>query len=371
MSELYLGLMTGTSMDAVDACLASFDNAPKLEASSRSEMPAALREELLRLIRDDCTPHALARIGQLDAELGELFAHAALALLDAHKIDPATVHAIGSHGQTVWHQPHGPHPFSLQLGDPARIAERTGITTVADFRRRDIAAGGQGAPLVPPFHAFAFQSPAEPRAVLNLGGMANLTLLAANADRVASGGFDTGPGNVLLDLNAQRHLHTPCDVDGTWAGQGKCDTALLSAMLADPYFALPPPKSTGREHFNAAWLDRHLQRHSIRPPDLQATLTELTARSITEALGAYAAPHCRSLLVCGGGAYNLRLMERLAALLPDWSVASTARYGIAPDWVEAMAFAWLARQTLQGRPGNLPAVTGARRPVVLGAIHPA
>jgi anhydro-N-acetylmuramic acid kinase len=370
MSELYLGLMSGTSMDGVDACLASFDDAPKLLATLSRDMPEPLRAALTGLIEGSTGEATPARIGQLDAELGELFAAAALDLLAGQNLPANRIRAIGSHGQTVWHQPHGPRPFSLQLGDPARIAERTGVTTVADFRRRDIAAGGQGAPLVPAFHAAVFRSAEEPRVVLNLGGMANVTLLPAGTAQTAVSGFDTGPGNVLLDLHARRHLDSPCDLDGALAAQGNSDETVLTAMLSDTYFALPPPKSTGREHFNARWLDRQLAGVVLPPADIQATLVELTAHSVAQAITSHL-PDCARVLVCGGGVHNRQLMARLEALLPQSRIESTAVHGIEPDWVEAMAFAWLARQNLAGRPCNLPSVTGARRPVILGAIHPA
>lgn len=370
MSELYLGLMSGTSMDGVDACLATFDGAPRLLGTHSHEMPESLRGTLNDVIEGTAGEATPARLGQLDAELGELFSAAALALLDSLNLQPGEVRAIGSHGQTIWHQPDGPHAFSLQLGDPSRIAERTGITTVADFRRRDIAAGGQGAPLVPAFHAAVFRSAEEPRVVLNIGGMANITLLPAGATPAATSGFDTGPGNALLDLHARRHLDTDCDIDGALAAQGSPDEALLASMLDDAYFVLAPPKSTGREHFNARWLDRHLSGCQRPPADIQATLAELTARSIAQAIESHL-PDCACVMVCGGGAHNRDLMTRLQTLLPQSRVESTAVHGIEPDWVEAMAFAWLARQTIAGLPGNLPAVTGARRAVILGAIHPA
>lgn len=366
----YLGLMSGTSMDGIDACIASFGARPKLIATLHGEMPPRLQEALAALIQGESSSakNPLERVGALDAELGELFAETALTLIASHRIPPADILAIGSHGQTVWHQPTGTHPFSLQLGDPARIAERTGITTVADFRRRDIAAGGQGAPLVPAFHAALFQAANEARVVLNLGGMANITLLPAkDVCDTDIGGFDTGPANVLLDLHAKRHLQSPCDVDGAWAAQGTPDTNLLQAMLADPYFSRPPPKSTGREHFNVSWLDRHLGRHNVSPVNVQATLAELTAQTVADAVKIHS-KNCTRLLVCGGGVHNQDLMARLATRLPHCHVASTASYGIAPDWVEAMAFAWLAKQTLQGLAGNLPAVTGARHGAILGSI---
>lgn len=368
MSDLYLGLMSGTSMDAIDACVASFDGPPRLLAKQSGEIPAPLRRALRDLIATSAPDNALMRVGALDAELGELFAATALRLLAEYNIPAERIRAIGSHGQTVWHQPEGRFPFSLQLGDPARIAERTGITTVADFRRRDIAAGGQGAPLAPAFHAAVFRAPGESRAVLNIGGMANVTLLPAEPTETVSG-FDTGPGNVLLDLHAQRHLASACDIDGELAAQGRFHPATLDAMLADAYFALAPPKSTGREYFNTRWLDHHLSRHDLPAADIQATLAELTARSIAQAIERHL-PDCRRVLICGGGIHNRQLLSRLSKLLPQSRIESTAAHGIDPDWLEAIAFAWLARQTLSGQPGNLPSATGARRSVILGAIHP-
>lgn len=367
MSELYIGLMSGTSLDGVDAVLAEFNGtlSPHLLASHRQPMPEALGEALLRLIGNR-SPHPLQCLGELDRLLGELFAEATANLLDKAGMETAAVRAIGSHGQTVWHQPDGETPFTLQIGDPNLIAERSGITTVADFRRRDMAVGGQGAPLAPAFHAAYLHSTEEARAVLNLGGMANLTCLPPSG---AASGFDTGPANVLLDTWAQHHLEQPFDAGGCWAASGTPDPALLAALLSDPYFHLAPPKSTGRERFNLTWLEGHLAGRKLAPADIQATLLELTARSVAEALSAHA-PATARLLVCGGGVHNETLMARLAALLPEISIESTAQHGIDPDWLEGLAFAWLARERLAGRPGNLPAVTGAARPVMLGGVYP-
>ncbi len=388
MPHLYIGLMSGTSMDAADAALVDFSaDQPKLIATQRTPLTAELRTALLAL----CVPgpNEIERMAELDARLGELFADSALALLKKSGVKPVQVQAIGSHGQTVRHQPSGPYPFSLQIGNPALIAQRTGITTVADFRRADIAASGQGAPLAPAFHNAVFRSAEHDRAVVNIGGIANITLLPADPSQDVRG-FDTGPGNVLLDAWAERHLGKRMDEDGRFSASGKVHEGLLSALLNDDYFSLAPPKSTGREHFNIAWLDAVLHQHSKYPlslgeseargpgggegeksaQDVQATLCELSAASIAEAILRYA-PGTKEVLVCGGGAHNAHLMQRLRARLKPCSVESTEKHGISPDWVEAMAFAWLAKQTLEGKPGNLPAVTGAKRAVVLGGIYKA
>jgi anhydro-N-acetylmuramic acid kinase len=266
----------------------------------------------------------------------------------------------------VRHRPYVAHPFSLQIGDASRIVERTGITTVADFRRRDIAAGGHGAPLLPALHHALLHDPGEHRAVLNLGGIANLTLLPGSG---AVRGFDTGPANALMDLWCHEHSGRPYDEAGAWGATGQADEALLERLLGDPWFAQPPPKSSGREHFQRSWLAPHL-RDGLAAVDVQATLRELTARTIADALRASQAD-TRRLLVCGGGVHNPVLMEALRQALPDVVLASTAAFGLDPDHVEAMGFAWLARQTLRGKAGNLPTVTGAAGPRILGAIHPA
>lgn len=369
MPREYIGLMSGTSLDGIDAVHVAIDGASIAHLAARTApIPPEIRQQILELI---ASAHAanLDRLGMLDTQIGELFARTALELLAATGKTPDMIHAIGSHGQTLWHRPDLTHPFTLQIGDPNRIAEITGITTVADFRRRDMAAGGQGAPLVPAFHRTCLHSTNEDRVVLNLGGMANISLLPGDTESDTLG-YDTGPGNVLLDLHAHRHLGQPYDRDGQWGASGSVDPNLLAHMLADPYFAAPPPKSTGREYFNEAWLEKHLDSHAeLAPADIQATLTELTARSVVDAVRAHGA-RCDRMLVCGGGVHNRRLMERLSALLAPSVVESTEACGIAPDWVEATAFAWLAERTLSGLPGNLPSVTGARHPVILGAIYP-
>lgn len=361
MAELYLGLISGTSADAVDAALVRFAPTPAVVAAHSFPLPSELRAQI-RAVTDQ-TP--LQTVAQLDVRVGHLFASAALELLHAAGRPVSAVRAIGSHGQTVWHAPSADPPFTIQLGDPNVIAEQTGILTVADFRRRDIAAGGQGAPLVPAFHREIFGRKAETHCILNLGGIANITVLQDEA--VA--GFDTGPANTLLDAWIWASRGAAYDRDGAWAAAGRCQAALLESMLQDGYFRRPAPKSTGPEHFNLEWLQGHLDAYgSIRPEDVQATLLELTARSVADAV-LRCAPNTRAVLVCGGGIHNRALMARLSALLAPVSVISTAAAGVDPDFVEACAFAWLARQRLEGRAGNVPEVTGARVPVVLGGIY--
>lgn len=367
-SGLHLGLISGTSVDGIDAALVHFEgrqSAATLVAARTFAYAPELREEILALSQAAVSVD-LDRVARLDHRIGAAFAQAALALLREHAIAPEQVSAIGSHGQTLRHAPHGDFPFTWQIGDANLIAERTGITTIADFRRRDVAAGGQGAPLMPAFHQAMLAPCGEDLAVLNLGGIANLTLLPTAGDVV---GFDTGPANGLMDAWVLEHCGQAFDADGRFASRGQCDEALLDAMLAEPWFALPPPKSTGRDLFHLDWLRQHLGARELAAADVQATLLELSARSIVQAL-LQAQPGTRRLFVCGGGVHNTALMRRLAQLLPGIPVQSTAAVGIDPDYVEAMGFAWLARQTLAGLPGNLPKVTGARGPRVLGVIHP-
>ena len=355
-------------MDAVDAVLADFASLrPTTIAALTYPIPASLRSRLRAAASPDWRGD-LDEFGHLDTEVGELFAEAARALLDHAGIPAAQITAIGSHGQTLRHRPDTPHPFSLQIGDPSLIAERTGITVVGDFRRRDIAAGGQGAPLVPAFHARMFGSPHEWRAVLNLGGIANLTCLPPG-DASTITGFDIGPANTLLDAWARLHLNQPFDVGGEWAATGQVIQPLLESMLADPYFDRCPPKSTGPEYFNAEWVSAALAKlPSQCPADIQRTLVELTAATVGTAIKRHA-PLARTIYICGGGVHNQLLMKRIGALLEGQRVTSTLGAGIDPDYVEALAFAWLASRTLSGLPGNLPSVTGASHPVILGAIH--
>ncbi|MFP5373758.1 MAG: anhydro-N-acetylmuramic acid kinase [Gammaproteobacteria bacterium] len=372
---LFLGLISGTSADGIDAALVRFgaDAGPQgcgLVAARTFPWEPALRARLLALGQGGALD-SLDEYGTLDVRIGEAFAAAALALLAQAGVDPAQVRAIGSHGQTLRHRPHGAahdgrHPFTLQLGDSHVIAERTGIATVADFRRRDLAAGGHGAPLLPALHAALLADPAEDRAVLNLGGIANLTLLPA-AGGAPVRGFDTGPANALLDAWCQRHTGRAFDADGAFAAGGRVVPALLERLLDEAWFAQPPPKSSGREQFQLGWLEPRLRGES--PADVQATLLELTAATVARALQA-AQPGTARLLACGGGVHNRLLMQRLQARLPGVALETTAGHGLDPDHVEAMGFAWLARRTLAGLPGNLPAVTGARGPRILGCVHP-
>jgi len=368
MAEKYIGLMSGTSMDSIDGVLVDFSpDGLQILASEQSPLDLSLRDRLLTLCQRQSVD--LAEYIALDGLLGQLFADTAMALLIKTAISPPAVTAIGSHGQTVAHFPGGKTPGSLQLGDPNIIAMRTEITTVADFRRRDMATGGQGAPLVPAFHQAMFRHAKRNRVVLNIGGIANISILPAEPQQLISG-FDTGPGNLLLDYWAKQHLDTAMDTGGQWAASGTVNKPLLKAMLQDRYFQQTPPKSTGREQFNSAWLQSLLQTqgNALSAADIQATLCELTASSIAMAIHTHASAS-DEVLVCGGGVHNDQLMRRLAALLPHCRLRSTADCGIDPDYVEAIAFAWLARQTIAGRPGNVPSVTGAREAVVLGGIY--
>jgi len=362
-AALYLGLISGTSADGIDAALVRFASRIEVIAARTFPYPDDLSARIVALARSAATIK-LDDLGHLDVEIGECFADAALALLRDAGISPREVAALGSHGQTVRHWPNGLHPFTMQIGDPNVIAERTGIATVADFRRADMAAGGQGAPLLPALHAAVLADAATPRAILNLGGIANLTLL--NPGKPVAG-FDTGPANCLLDAWSQRVRGTPRDDGGAWARSGRVDKALLEHLLADPYFAAQPPKSTGREYFNLDWLDARASA-GIDAADVQATLLQLSAQSIANALRTHA-PHVRELYACGGGVHNPTLMDAIRAELPDAKVDTTAALGLDPDFVEAVGFAWLARARLENIPGNLPSVTGARGPRVLGVVY--
>ena len=371
MADHLIGLMSGTSMDGVDAALVRFDDAaalPELLARRTTPLPEGLQEELLALAQPG--GNELDRLMRLDGTVARLFARAVREVLDQAGMSPDQIRALGSHGQTVRHVPAGPEPYTVQIGNPSLIAELTGITTVADFRRRDLAAGGQGAPLAPAFHAAFFRSPAENRIVLNIGGIANITRLAADA-QIPVSGFDTGPGNLLLDAWIRYRRGMAFDENGMWGAGGKVLPALLNALLADPYFRAPPPKSTGRELFHLDWLNARLATlPAVNPQDVQATLQELTAVSIAEAIRRCAG-EAQRVLVCGGGVHNPAVLARLQAKLPGVIVESTAVAGIDPDFVEAVGFAWLAKRTLDGLPGNVPAVTGARGERILGGIYPA
>lgn len=357
-SNLYIGLMTGTSVDGIDAVLAEIsDGHFALIASHSHALPPALCRDILAL----CQPGdgELDTAGKVSRQLGRIYAQACSALLDKADAKASQIVAIGCHGQTVRHRP-GKDGFSVQLGCPDTLACTTGIPVVSNFRNKDMVLGGQGAPLVPPFHRSLFAAPNERRAVVNIGGMANASLLDSKA---LVGGFDTGPGNVLMDLWTQLHNNDNYDADGAWAASGKVNKPLLNRLLRDPYFHQPPPKSTGRERFNRQWLTQHL-KGDVLPEDLQATLAELTARSITDSLQDFAP---QRILVCGGGAHNSHLLSRLQAC-SGVPVNTTATEGLHPDWVEAAAFAWLAWARWNEKPGNAPVVTGASREAVLGQI---
>jgi len=360
----YLGLMSGTSMDAIDAALVDFDVSPlALVAVSATALDPALKGRIARVL-DSPDSVALDELGQLDVELAKGFAEAALALLRDAGVDPKRVTAIGSHGQTLRHRPDLPTPFTWQIGDPNTLAEETGITVVADFRRRDVAAGGQGAPLLPVFHDQVFRSDAEDRVVANLGGIANITILRRGTTVT---GFDTGPANRLVDAWMALHRGRDFDAGGAWAATGRCDDALLQQLVDEPYLRMSPPKSTGRELFNMPWLERKLGLIERRPQDVQATLQQFTAVTVATAVRRHAPG--ASLYVCGGGAHNAGLLQAIAQLMAPGRVATTATLGLDPDYVEAVAFGWFARRTLEGLTSSAASVTGAAGPRILGGVY--
>lgn len=364
MSEYYVGLMSGTSMDGIDAAVVDFSgNGPVLVSTHTQPWPDNLLNDLhaSRKLEDD----ELDCLDALDVTIGEHFADATNQLLKKAGIVPKDIVAIGSHGQTLRHRPDAEQPFSLQLGNAEVITQQTGINVVSDFRTADIKAGGQGAPLAPAFHEAVFRSQNEDRAVLNIGGIANLTLLPADNAKPVTG-FDSGPGNTLMDAWIKKTKNKSYDVDGEFAASGHVNEILLKSFLSDAYFEKIPPRSTGFEAFNLNWLNAHM-KDKLPDQDVQATLCELTARSISDAVKHYANSTAR-LLVCGGGVHNRYLMARIKHYLNNCTVESTEALDLHPDWVEAMAFAWLARRALNGQTGNLPSVTGARKAVVLGSI---
>jgi len=363
---LFVGAISGTSVDGLDLALLEAGDPPRILAGRTYAIPTTLRATLLRLgqpVGDD-----LDSLGAADTALGRFIGLTVLEFLRECHVTAADVDAIGSHGQTVRHRPGGNDPFTLQIGDPNSIAELTHITTVADFRRRDMAAGGQGAPLVPLFHRCLFHSPNENRVVLNIGGIANLTLLPCDPTQPVSG-FDTGPGNGLMDAWIALHRNEPFDSDGAWGTTGQVDSELLDRLCSDPYFDAAPPKSTGREYFNVAWLQRQLVFSRPAEADTQATLRALTAESIRRGLGHWGTAAQR-LIVCGGGRLNRALLAELRTRI-GVPVETSEDHGVDGDSIEAAAFAWLAYRTLTGQVGSEPAVTGARAARVLGAIYPA
>ncbi len=357
--------MSGTSLDGIDAALVSFsNNKPQLLHALTVPWADAEKENILSLNAQGSDE--INRAAELDRLLGQHFAKASLQLLSQHNIASETICAIGSHGQTIRHYPNKELGFTVQIGDPNTIATLTGITTVADFRRRDIACGGQGAPLAPAFHQAIFSTPTKTRVIVNIGGMSNITIL--NSDQPVIG-FDTGPGNVLMDYWVNLHKQQPFDKDGQWASTGKVDAPLLQTMLEEPYFLTPAPKSTGRELFNSSWLNKLLINPSIAPEDIQATLLQLTVETIKIGILQHCNTEDFSVYLCGGGANNQRLLELLSKAMPHQHVGTTAELGIHPDWVEAIAFAWLAKQTMQRLPGNAPSVTGAKKAAILGGVY--
>jgi anhydro-N-acetylmuramic acid kinase len=364
---LYIGLMSGTSMDGVDAALVRItDTSISLIGYHEEAYTSELKSALEAVVGTNTID--LETFGSLHIAVGKAFAAVTQALLKSLNITPEHIVAIGSHGQTLLHRPNLANPFSLQIGDPAVIAYQTGITTVADFRAKDLAAGGQGAPLVPAFHRFAFDRGYSEHAVLNIGGIANLTLFTSIGETL---GFDTGPGNTLMDRWIQTHSGKSYDTDGAWARSGNVCPALLESLLSDQYFSLAGPKSSGRDYFNLEWLARYQDKTlglPISPADIQATLAELTACSVTRSLKS-ALPHCKQLAICGGGVKNSYLLDRIRTQLSGIEIVSTEQLGIPASAVEACAFAWLAARRLSDEPGNLPSVTGAARSLVLGGIH--
>jgi anhydro-N-acetylmuramic acid kinase len=374
VSAYYIGLISGTSIDSIDcALIETAGRETRLLATQSGKISESLRSRILTLCSGE--PVHLSLLGETDIDVARQFAATAIDLLNAQRLNPEQICAIGSHGQTVYHRPDSASPFSMQIGDPSTIAEITGITTIADFRQRDMAAGGQGAPLAPLFHQHFFYRPDEPGLVLNIGGIANLTVLARNAGETPSG-FDTGPGNVLMDGWINSQTGAAYDEDGQWADGGNIIESLLAQMLSDPYFQQPPPKSTGREYFNSSWLDRQIQAYqadtgaaAASARDIQRTLLELTAISVARSVEQHGSGYTR-LAVCGGGAHNRVLIARIQHLLADRRVCSSDQLGMAPDWVEAATFAWLAANTLSHRAINCARLTGARHPVILGGIYP-
>lgn len=365
-SGRYIGVMSGTSLDGIDVVLAAIDEHLVAQQASYSHpIPLEIKNAILAICQGQ--PLTLSQLGQLDNRLGKLFAEAVQTLMHNQRLTYTDITAIGCHGQTVWHEPQGEAAHTMQIGDNNQIVARTGVTVVGDFRRRDMALGGQGAPLVPAFHHALLAHPSEHRMVLNIGGIANLSLLFPEQP---VRGFDTGPGNMLIDAWIWRQRGKAYDKDAQWASSGKVIIPLLQQMLSDPYFAMPAPKSTGREYFNYGWLERQLATFpGLAGEDVQATLTELTAVTISEQV--LLSGGCERLMVCGGGSRNPLLMARLSGLLPGIEVTTTDEAGISGDDMEALAFAWLAYRTMSGLPGNLPSVTGASAASVIGAIFPA
>lgn len=371
-ADYYIGLISGTSVDGVDCVLVQFaepqleQQLPKLIATHFVKIDSNLRTKILGLCSG--TQINLENLGRTDVEIGQLFATTVNELLQESTIDKSAIRAIGSHGQTVHHQPSGDYPYTLQIGDPNSIAQLTGISTVADFRRRDIAAGGEGAPLAPLLHRNCFSSSSEDRVVINIGGISNITILKRDGNCAA---FDTGPGNVLLDYWIDKHQQHRFDENGDWARTGTVNSALLKLLQSEKYFTLAHPKSTGRELFNGPWLETKLDQISekLAAADVQATLVALTVNTLTSEIKRTGVP--QRAFVCGGGAHNAVLMESLQLALGECTVDTTSAIGLDPDWVEAVAFAWMAQQTIEGKAIDTRPFTGAKEAIILGGIYQA
>lgn len=365
--DLYVGLMSGTSLDGIDAVLVRFENEqPTVLESMCVDISSSLKDEIKSLINP--TENEINRLMALDVQLGKQFANAAEQLMTKANLKKEHITAIGSHGQTIRHFPTAEHPTTLQIADPNIIAEVTGITTVADFRRRDMAAGGQGAPLVPAFHQQIFRDAKKNRVILNLGGIANITLLPNDKNKPVIG-FDTGTATTLMNHWIQQQQSKSFDESGKWAASGTVNEDFLKELLNDNYFELTPPKSTGTEYFNPAWLSKKLSAFPfLAAEDVQASLSAFTATTIKNAINEYA-NEAEEIIVCGGGVHNDFLLQQLKAFLPNIEINSSKKYGLDPDYIEATAFAWLAKQTMEHKAGNLPEVTGAKRAVVLGGVY--
>ena len=360
--DLYLGMLSGTSRDGVDAVLVSFkEDLPHLHSKMCMPYPADLAAYLKDMISTGQRPDQ-QNLEEADKRLASFFSHAARTVIENAGIGTSSVAAIGSHGQTLWHDPAGPEPETIQSGNPQQIARDTGIVTVGNFRQADMKAGGQGAPLAPLLHRALFRPAQGTRVVLNLGGIANISIVSGDG---SVSGFDTGPANCLLDAWIQKQRNEPYDRSGDWSASGAVDSLLLLDLMNDPYFKKPAPKSTGVEHFNLNWLESHAAVNSIAPRDVQATLAQLTASTVAAAV---AQERPGDVLVCGGGAHNDDLLQRLRILLPGCPLVSTGEHGLDPDCVEAVLFAWLARERIAGRPQDTSSITGAREPVLLGDI---
>ena len=367
--NLYLGIMSGTSLDGVDLALVDFFEKPNLVASGFVPMPEDLRANLAELLKSGET--SLQKLGEIDHRLGVLYADCVSDFLVKNQLEASQITAIGCHGQTVWHAPQGNFPFTMQIGDMNLVAARTGITTIADFRRKDMAMGGQGAPLVPAFHEAVFACPNQFTVVLNIGGISNISVLDPKSETI---GYDVSVGNALMDSWIEKHLGKRYDKNAEWAKTGEVISELLAEMLREPFLQLPPPKSTGRELFNLAWLEKQFANltamTAYKVEDVQRTLAEFTAQSVSRELSQWKNEPNKVLLVCGGGARNPLLMERFNVLLPDWHVGTTNDYGVDVDYVEAAAFAWVAYRRMENLPSNMPSVTGSSQAVSLGVIFP-